>query len=65
MGLALKDHHYHCYGDYLTWPEDVRCELIDGDVYLIAPAPVLAHQEAEIVNVVVASTVKSHSGLYS
>ena len=45
MGLALKDHQYHCYGDYLTWPEDVRCELIDGVVYLMAPAPVLAHQE--------------------
>ena len=46
MGLALKDHHYHCYGDYLSWPDDVRYELIDGDAYLMAPAPDLAHQEA-------------------
>ena len=48
MGLALKDHQYHCYGDYLTWPDDVRYELIDGDAYLMAPAPVLAHQALNI-----------------
>ena len=45
MSLALKDHQYHCYGDYLTWSDDVRYELIDGDAYLMAPAPDLAHQE--------------------
>ncbi len=45
MSLALKDHQYHCYGDYLTWPDDIRYELIDGDAYLMAPAPDLAHQE--------------------
>jgi Uma2 family endonuclease len=45
MSLAIKDSQYHCYGDYLTWPEDVRYELIDGDAYLMAPAPDLAHQD--------------------
>ncbi len=45
MGLALKDHQHHCYGDYLTWPDDVRYELIDGDAYFMAPAPDLPHQE--------------------
>lgn len=45
MSLALKDRHPHCYGDYLTWPDDVRYELIDGDAYLMAPAPDLPHQE--------------------
>ena len=45
MSLALKDNQYHCYGDYLTWPDDIRYELIDGDAYLMAPAPDLAHQE--------------------
>jgi len=45
MSLALKDKEHHYYGDYLTWPEDVRYELIDGDAYLMAPAPDLAHQE--------------------
>lgn len=46
MGLALKDTLYHCYSDYLTWPDDVRYELIDGLAYLMAPAPNLAHQDA-------------------
>jgi Uma2 family endonuclease len=45
MGLALKDTQHHCYGDYLAWPEDVRYELIDGEAYLMAPAPDLAHQD--------------------
>lgn len=45
MGLALRDPEYHTYGDYLTWPEDVRYELIDGDAYLMAPAPTVSHQD--------------------
>ncbi|MGF1547660.1 MAG: Uma2 family endonuclease [Thiotrichales bacterium] len=46
MGLPLKDRHYHTYGDYLTWPDDVRYELIDGEAYLMAPpGPDLAHQD--------------------
>ncbi|HRF12495.1 MAG: hypothetical protein AW09_000088 [Candidatus Accumulibacter phosphatis] len=45
MGLAVRDHNYHTYADYLAWPEDVRYELIDGTAYLMAPAPTLEHQE--------------------
>ena len=45
MGLALRDPEYHTYGDYLTWPENVRYELIDGDAYLMAPAPTVSHQD--------------------
>jgi Uma2 family endonuclease len=45
MGLALRDNGYHTYGDYLTWPEDVRYELIDGAAYLMAPAPTVSHQD--------------------
>ncbi len=45
MGLALRDRDYHTYADYLTWPEDVRYELIDGTAYMMAPAPNLDHQE--------------------
>jgi hypothetical protein len=33
MGLALRDTQHHCYGDYLTWPGDMRYELIDGYAY--------------------------------
>lgn len=45
MGLALRDHDHHTYADYLSWPEDVRYELIDGIAYLMAPAPTLDHQD--------------------
>jgi Uma2 family endonuclease len=45
MGLALRDDVRHTYGEYLTWPEDVRYELIDGVAYLMAPAPTTSHQE--------------------
>jgi hypothetical protein len=45
MGLALKDTQHHYYSDYLTWPDDSRYELIDGNAYAMSPAPDLAHQD--------------------
>lgn len=45
MCLALRDNEHHTYGDYLSWAEDARYELIDGVAYLMAPAPLVAHQE--------------------
>lgn len=45
MGLPRRDQHHHTYGDYLSWPEDVRYELIDGVAYMMSPAPGLQHQE--------------------
>jgi Uma2 family endonuclease len=45
MGLAQRDFEYHTYADYLTWPDDVRYELIDGVAYLMSPAPTLDHQD--------------------
>jgi len=45
MGLPQRDTDYHTYGEYLTWPDDVRYELIDGVAYLMAPAPTLDHQD--------------------
>lgn len=39
MGLPQRDKDDHTYGEYLTWPEDVRYELIDGVAFLMAPAP--------------------------
>lgn len=44
MGLPLRDAQRHTYGEYLAWPEDVRCELIDGEAYLMAPASTPGHQ---------------------
>ncbi|CAL1240219.1 Uma2 domain-containing protein [Candidatus Methylocalor cossyra] len=45
MGLAIRDHDYHTYAEYLNWPEDCRYELVDGVAYLMAPAPTLEHQD--------------------
>ena len=45
MSLAQRDVQRHTYGEYATWPEGVRCELIDGIVYDMAPAPSRRHQE--------------------
>lgn len=44
MGYALRDQRRYTYADYLTWPEDVRYELIDGAAFLMAPAPSVDHQ---------------------
>jgi Uma2 family endonuclease len=45
MSLPLRDNDRHTYADYLTWPEDVRVELIDGLAYIKGPTPYLEHQE--------------------
>lgn len=44
MGYALRDQRRYTYGDYRSWPEDVRYELIDGAAFLMAPAPSVDHQ---------------------
>ena len=44
MGYALRSSEHYTYADYLTWPEDSRYELIDGQAYLMAPAPTFNHQ---------------------
>ncbi len=45
MGHALRQEKHHTYADYLTWPDDARYELIDGEAFLMAPAPLIEHQE--------------------
>ncbi len=44
MGFALRDTARHTYGEYLTWEEGQRYQLIDGEAYLMAPAPSVRHQ---------------------
>ncbi len=44
MAQQALDHSIYTYHDYLTWPEDHRCELIDGRIFSMAPAPTLDHQ---------------------
>ena len=45
MNAVAPAVEHHTYADYLTWPEGVRYELLDGVAYLMAPAPTLDHQE--------------------
>jgi len=45
MGLALRDQERHTYGDYLTWTDETRYELIEGAAYAMTPAPTVLHQE--------------------
>ncbi|RME64394.1 MAG: Uma2 family endonuclease, partial [Nitrospirae bacterium] len=44
MPLAVKKKGRFSYQDYLTWPEDERWELIDGEAYCMSPAPKVKHQ---------------------
>ncbi len=46
MTLTRRKTHRHTYGDYLTWPDYPREELIDGIAYVKEPpAPSRIHQE--------------------
>jgi Uma2 family endonuclease len=35
----------YTYGDYVTWPDDYRYEIIDGTAYAMTPAPMRVHQD--------------------
>ena len=43
MPAAKLEQHYSVE-DYLNWPDDLRCELIDGVIYDMSPAPLIRHQ---------------------
>lgn len=45
MSLADKLADNYIYKDYLSWPEDERWEIIDGEAYSMSPAPSRLHQE--------------------
>lgn len=46
MTLPRRDTLHHTYGEYLTWPDDDRYELINGIAYVKEPpAPSPLHQE--------------------
>jgi Uma2 family endonuclease len=44
MGHAQAQVEHYTVADYLTWPDEFRCELIQGVVYDMSPAPVIEHQ---------------------
>jgi hypothetical protein len=44
MAIPSENQKYS-YADYLTWDEGERLELIDGEIFNIAPAPSRRHQQ--------------------
>ncbi len=63
MGLRLRDEKYHTYQDYLSWPDEIRYELIDGFAYTMSPTPTIAHQDivGEIYRQVANALENTHS----
>ena len=45
---ARKSDHRYTYGEYRTWPDDERWELIDGVAWNMSPAPAPRHQRVLI-----------------
>lgn len=41
----------YIYGEYITWPEEFRCELIDGNIYLMSPGPSESYAKGDTVEV--------------
>ena len=41
----LTNQGSYTYEDYKGFPDDLRCEIIDGQVYDMTPAPSMRHQE--------------------
>jgi Uma2 family endonuclease len=49
MSLSvLKNKKAYTYGDYLNWPYELRCELIEGEIYDMSPAPLRRHQKVAV-----------------
>ena len=44
MQAALKKEGTFTYADYLTWDDDERWEIINGQAYNMSPAPTTKHQ---------------------
>lgn len=44
MSLPASNKKKFTYADYLTWPDEERWELIDGQPYDMTPAPSTFHQ---------------------
>ena len=44
MGEARVLEERYAYGDYKTWDDDLRWELIDGEAFCMSPGPGTVHQ---------------------
>ena len=44
MEVARALEERYTYGDYKTWDDDLRWELIDGGAFCMSPGPAPMHQ---------------------
>ena len=44
MPVVQQISQRYTYKDYLTWADDERWEIIDGEAYNMTPAPIVMHQ---------------------
>ena len=47
MSIALQQEKFYTVEEWLSWDEDVRCEIIDGKLYMMSP-PDLKHQRLSL-----------------
>lgn len=45
---TLKEAVHYTYRDYLCFPDDFRCEIINGQVYAMTPSPTPRHQRVSV-----------------
>ncbi len=43
-GYANKKEQLYTWADYQNWPDEERWEIIDGEAYMMSPAPTTRHQ---------------------
>ena len=62
MSANPATRHDFTYGEYVTWPEEKRCELIDGEIFDMSPAPSPEHQRIlGELHVQIHAALKGHS----
>jgi Uma2 family endonuclease len=45
LPLKKRKQDFFTYADYITWPENERWEIINGEAFDMSPAPGVMHQE--------------------
>lgn len=64
MDFALKTEVKYTYQDYLSWDDNERWKLINGDAYNMSPAPETRHQmvTAKIYSQLEGALKNKHAG---
>jgi Uma2 family endonuclease len=57
MEITERKLDSYTYKDYAAFPDDMRCEIIDGEVFMMSPAPSFNHQTISL-NIAAAFTNK-------